>query len=161
MKGTSELWKAFIKFQAEHPSDWELWCLGKGDLNEMFPVHDKIKNIGFVQPDEMHKYIAQCGVFILPSHYEHWGVVVHEFAAAGFPLICTTTTGAATTFLKDGFNGFEIEPCSVDSMVDIFKRINATSSEKLLEMGDRSAEMAKKYTPATWSETFMKFVKNN
>ncbi len=158
LKGTTELWQAFIQFQQNNPSDWELWCLGKGELNEEFPVHPKIKNIGFVQPAEMHKYIAECGVFILPSHYEHWGVVVHEFAAAGFPLICTTSTSAVTAFLQDGYNGFTIPPYEVNAMVDIFNKINSLPSKELLLMGDRSAELAKKITPLTWAQTFMNFI---
>ncbi len=158
LKGILELWKAFIDFQQQTPSDWELWCLGKGELNELFPKHDKIKNIGFVQPSEMHNLIATSGVFILPSHYEHWGVVVHEFAAAGFPLICTTSTGASEAFLKDGYNGYTIPPYEVSSMVEVFKKINAASVDELLTMGDRSAEMAKSITPLTWATTFMKFI---
>ena len=158
LKGTAELWKAFVAFQEQQPNEWELWCIGKGELNDQFPVHDKIKNIGFVQPSEMPNYIAACGVFILPSHYEHWGVVVHEFAAAGFPLICTTSTGAATLFLKDEYNGFAIKPFSMESMVEVFKKIHAASPDELLTMGDRSAELAKFITPLTWAETFMKFI---
>jgi|SRR5688572_16481880 len=161
LKGVIELWTAFVKFQEEQPSDWELWCLGKGDLEDKIPVHDKIKNIGFVQPHDMHKYISQCGVFILPSHYDNWGVVIHEFAAAGYPLLCSTAPVATSTYLKEGYNGFEIEPYSMESILDAFKKINATSPKDLLLMGDRSAEMAKKYSPATWSDTFMSFIKAN
>jgi glycosyltransferase involved in cell wall biosynthesis len=159
LKGTTELWDAFVKFQQQTPSEWELWCLGKGELNDKFPQHEKIKNVGFVQPDDMHEYISMCGVFILPSHYEHWGVVVHEFAAAGFPVICTTTTGAAEEFLIDGHNGFAIPPYDVNALVDIFTKLHASTSDDLLAMGDRSAELAKKITPETWGQTFMNFLK--
>lgn len=161
LKGTLELWDAFIKFHEQQPNEWELWCLGKGELNEKFPKHDKIKNIGFVQPDEMHKFISGSGVFILPSHYEHWGVVVHEFAAAGFPVICTTTTGAATKFLANNINGYALPPYDVNALVEIFKQINALSPAELLAMGDRSAELASEITPLTWAQTFMEFIKKN
>lgn len=160
LKGVTELWDAFVRFQQKKPNDWELWCLGKGDLESQFPSHDKIKNIGFVQPSEMSKYIEQCGVFILPSHYEHWGVVVHEFAAAGFPLLCTHSTSAASVFLKDDHNGFLFDPYSSDAMVEVFEKIASLSSAELLIMGDRSAEMAKAITPGTWSATAMKFLNN-
>jgi len=160
LKGTAELWEAFVKFQQQHPCEWELWCLGKGDMDEQFPKHDKIKNFGFVQPSEMKKFVRDCGVFILPSHYEHWGVVVHEFAAAGFPLICTTSTGAATVFLKDGYNGYFVQPYDVNSITEaLIKIANATPAELLL-MGDRSAEMARKITPDKWADTLMDFFNN-
>jgi glycosyltransferase involved in cell wall biosynthesis len=161
LKGTKELWEAFVEFQRQQPNEWELWCLGKGELESGFPQHDKIKNVGFVQPSDMHNYISSCGVFILPSHYEHWGVVVHEFAAAGFPLICTTSTGAASVFLQNGHNGFAIPPYDVTAMVEVFRKINTMPETDLLRMGARSAEMAKKITPLTWAETFMKFINKN
>ena len=145
LKGVSELWKAFVKFQELTPNEWELWCLGKGDLEHEFPKHDKIRNLGFVKPEEIGPVIEACGVFILPSHYEHWGVVVHEYAAAGFPLVCSNTTSAATAFLRDGYNGFLHDPCSVDSLVEVFQKINQTPLGTLVEMGERSAVLAGKH----------------
>lgn len=160
LKGTAELWKAFVRFQELYPSEWELWCLGKGDMGSDFPKHDKIKDFGFVQPAEMEKFIAECGVFILPSHYEHWGVVVHEFAAAGFPLICTTSTGAATAFLREGENGYFARPESVDSLLEIFRKITTLPAEELLRMSDRSAEISNVITPETWTRTCLEFLNN-
>jgi glycosyltransferase involved in cell wall biosynthesis len=158
LKGVRELWKAFTIFQDRNPGDWELWCFGKGEFEAEFPVHDKIRNFGFVQPETMKQYLSETGVFILPSHYEHWGVVVHEHAAAGFPLICSTTTCAAEQFLRDGYNGFFHEPCNVDSLVSVFEKLAATPSGKLVEMGDCSADLARNITPATWSKTAIEFI---
>jgi glycosyltransferase involved in cell wall biosynthesis len=157
LKGVRELWQAFVLFQQKHPCEWELWCLGKGDYLNEFPNHDKIRNFGFVQPSEMGKFIRETGVFILPAHYEHWGVVVHEFAAAGFPMICSTTTSAATTFLKEGHNGFFHEPCSVESLVKVFEKLLRTSDEELIRMSERSAELATHFTPDTWSRKALEF----
>lgn len=160
LKGVRELWQAFLQFQKETDSEWELWCLGKGELENEFPVHPKIRNFGFVQPSELRQYIAGSGVFILPSHYEHWGVVVHEYAAAGFPLICSSTTSAATAFLRDGENGFIHEPLSVDALVQVFRKLNNTPTEKLIQMGDRSAELSASITPETWIGTVMNYLKS-
>ncbi|MEP7168038.1 MAG: glycosyltransferase family 4 protein [Bacteroidota bacterium] len=158
LKGVEELWKAFVKFQEKFPCEWELWCLGKGDLISLFPKHDKIKNFGFVQPSEIEHFVANTGVFILPAHYEHWGVVVHEYAAAGFPLICTTTTSSATAFLKDAYNGFYHKPIDVDSLVEVFRKISLLTNEELVIMGDRSAELAKQITPKLWGGLVWKFI---
>lgn len=159
LKGTKELWQAFVELQNEMPNEWELWCLGKGEYDSDFPVHPKIKNIGFVQPKELSKYIEQTGVFILPAYYEHWGVVVHEFAAAGFPLICTTTTSAATKFLKDGYNGFFHAPHSVNAIKEALKKIISLSQEELVIMGDHSHQSGQEITPTTWSDIAMSYFK--
>ena len=155
LKGVRELWEAFIRLQEETPTEWELWCIGKGELNDEFPVHDKIRNLGFIQPNELNKFIEQTGVFILPAYYEHWGVVVHEFAAAGFPLLCTTTTSAATTFLKDGYNGYLLKPKSVDSIKKAFQKIIALTDVELNEMSANSSVISSQLSPTTWSDTLM------
>lgn len=155
LKGVREMWEAFIQLQNEMPNEWEFWCLGKGELDSEFPSHPRIKNFGFVQPVELKKYIEQTGVFILPAHYEHWGVVVHEFAAAGFPLLCTTTTSAATAFLKDSYNGFMIDPKSTEAIKNAFKKIVSLNDEELNQMAERSVELSHVITPTTWSQTLI------
>lgn len=86
-KGIFEMWNAFIEVQNEEPNEWELWCLGTGADYDKRIEHPKIKHFGFVQPGEIEEHIKNSGVFILPSTFEPWGVVVHEFAASGFPII--------------------------------------------------------------------------
>lgn len=159
LKGVTELWQAFMRLQDEIPNEWELWCLGKGELDDQFPIHDKIRNFGFIQPSELKSFIGQTGVFILPAYYEHWGVVVHEFAAAGFPLLCTTTTSAATTFLKDQVNGYMLQPKSVHSIVEAMKKIIAQTDQQLNAMADNSAKISLQITPITWSDTLMSLIK--
>ena len=158
LKGVEELWKAFILFQKQYPCDWELWCLGKGDLSGQFPQHGRMQNFGFVQPHEMEHFVANTGVFILPAHYEHWGVVVHEYAAAGFPLICTTTTSAATAYLKDAYNGFYVRPGDTDALIGVFRKLSMLTNGELATMGDRSAELAEQMSPRIWGGLVWKFI---
>ena len=150
-KGIKDLWKAFIEFQNESPNDWELWCFGNGDIT---PVnHPKIKHFGFIQPKEMDKYISQAGVFVLPSKFEPWGVAVHEFASAGFPLICSNEVGAADLFVSDGQNGFLFDAGNITSLKAVFKKIIAMNDDQLFLMGEKSVELAKQITPETWVDT--------
>ncbi len=90
-KGLPELWAAFEELQHEEPNEWELWCLGIGTLKG--PQHKKLKHFGFVQPKDLEPILMETSVFILPSRFEPWGVVVQEMAAAGFPLIVSTAVG--------------------------------------------------------------------
>ncbi|MFN8230629.1 MAG: glycosyltransferase [Bacteroidia bacterium] len=157
-KGLSELWQAFIELQKENPNDWELWCLGTGDLK---PVnHPKIKHFGFVQPNDLESYLKQTGVFILPSRYEPWGVVVHEFATAGFPLLISNAVGAKQQFLIEGKNGFSFNHSSVNSIKTTLNKIIQLSNSELCNMANVSNQNAKKITPITWVNTLISIVKN-
>ncbi len=158
-KGVTELWDAFIELQNESPSDWELWCLGKGDIAPL--VHPKIKHFGFVQPTDLSKYTEQTGVFVLPSRKEPWGVVVQEFAASGFPLLLSNRIGAKEQFLLEGVNGFEFEAENKESLKSALKNIIALSDESLIKMGLESNKISKTITLESWVDSLLKMAKGN
>ena len=155
-KGIKDLWNTFIELQNENPNDWELWCLGTGDIEPI--VHSKIKHFGFVQPNDMEKFIRECGVFILPSRFEPWGVAVHEFASAGFPLICSNEVGASEMFLKENENGFSFNAGNVLQLKNAMQKFISMRDEQLFEMGERSAELAKQITHDKWADTLMSII---
>jgi len=158
-KGITELWQAFAQLQEELPNEWELWCLGTGPLELEAARHPQIKHFGFVQPKEITQFISQAGVFVLPSHFEPWGVVVHEFAAAGFPLLCSRQVGAATAFLQESLNGFSFKAGDVASIKKALKQAVLLPDAALLEMGEQSIILAQQNTPAIWAAKLMALVK--
>lgn len=158
-KGVDILWQSFSELQSEQPNDWEMWCMGKGDVQPF--SHPKIKHFGFVQSNEMEKLISKTGVFILPSTFEPWGVVIHEFAAAGFPLICSDEVGAAEVFLKDNHNGFIFHSGNKNELKNCMKKIISLSDTQLIEMGIKSIELAKQITPDTWADTLWQIMTND
>ena len=157
-KGVNELWKAFIDLKSENNNDWELWCLGKGDIA---PVqHPSIKHFGFVQPDKMENFMKETGVFVLPSRVEPWGVALHEFAAAGFPLLCSDEVGAAETFLKENENGFTFTTNDKNDLKSKLKQFISLSDQELNRMGDKSNERSKRITTDTWADSVLKMIGN-
>jgi glycosyltransferase involved in cell wall biosynthesis len=157
-KGVREMWNAYLNLPS---NDWELICAGQGALYEKRTQAAGIKHLGFVQPEEMEKLMSEGGVFILPSHKEPWGVVVHEFASAGFPLICTKEVGAASAFLENEKNGFLIHAKSQQALEKAMKEIMAMSNEQLFAFGKRSSELAQKITIGKWIKTLNEIIARN
>ncbi len=151
-KGLDLLFPAFMELQEEQPNDWELWCAGSGELFDQRPRHPKIKHLGFVQPHELKEHLPSTGVFILPSRFEPWGVVVHEMAAAGFPMICSTAIGAATRFLEENKNGFYFQNEEKESLKTVLKKMMSLSDEELQQMAQHSHKLGVDYTPKMWAE---------
>ena len=160
LKGTQELWNVFSNLSEEERKGWELYCLGKGHLEKNFPDKPYIKNIGFVQPDQLSTIIQQTGVFILPTHYEHWGVVVQEYALAGYPLICSTTTSAATAYLSENENGFFCEPQNESSLKNAILKIINSDNTTLTAMMKKSHAKGNINTPQKWAETLLQLIKS-
>jgi glycosyltransferase involved in cell wall biosynthesis len=155
-KGVDKLWQAFIELQHESPNKWELWCIGKGSLE---PVqHPKIKHIGFVQPEDFLEYAQQTGVFVMPSMIEPWGVVLHEFAAMGFPLLASDKVGAIEAFLEDKKNGFVFKADDISSLKEKLKEFMHLKPEQLNLMGEYSYQLAQRITPKTWADNLMKLI---
>ena len=157
-KGIFDMWNAFIELQKEHPNDWELWCIGTGDEFENKIEHDKIKHFGFVQPENFLEYIEKTGVYILPSHIEPWGVSLHEYAAAGFPVICSNKVGSSEKFIQEGKNGYVFPARDIEAIKDSFRKVIDSSENELLEMQKKSIELSLLTTPVKWANTLMKLL---
>lgn len=156
-KGIEDLWKAFIEILNESPSEWELWCLGKGEIQ---PVqHPKIKHFGFLQPSEMVDIIKNTGVFVLPSSFEPWGVVVHEYASAGFPLLCSDKVGANDMFLSDNINGFVFNSGNISQLKEKLNKFTLMPTNELAGMARKSSELASGLTPEIWADKLMKIIR--
>lgn len=155
-KGIQDLWEAFSEINSKTNTGWELWCIGKGPITPFH--HPNIKHLGFVQPKDFKDIIKNTGVFVLPSFFEPWGVVLHEFTAAGFPIISTSAVGATEVFLKDGLNGYCINAGNKDSLKKAMKKIVSLNDSKLIQMSAESRELAKKITPALWTQSLLKLV---
>lgn len=158
-KGINEMWKAFIEMQNENPSEWELWCLGTGADYEKRIEHEKIKHFGFVQPEEIPNFIRQSGVFILPSTFEPWGVVIHEFAASGFPIITTDRVGAAHNFVVNNKNGFIVPAGNKEEIKKAMLFFTKLSNDELNKMSEESHQLGQSITPKIWKNKLLELLK--
>ncbi len=136
--------------------DWELWFTGTGELfdqvsNSATGKHSKIKHMGFVQPEAMPDVLRQCGVFILPSSYEPWGVVVQEHACAGFPLALSNEVRAAERFLHVGLNGASFAANDTEELEKAILSFIDSSDVQLAAMGSRSKELGDEWGPTQWA----------
>jgi glycosyltransferase involved in cell wall biosynthesis len=64
-------------------------------------LEDRVRLYGALEPDALAERYAQADVFVLPSWYEGYGMVVTEAIAHGLPVI-TTTGGALAQTLPSG-----------------------------------------------------------
>ncbi|HEU4717404.1 MAG TPA: glycosyltransferase family 4 protein [Bacteroidia bacterium] len=149
-KNVEMLWEVFAELKKEIPGEWELWCLGKGDI--VPPEIEGVRHLGFVQTSGMEEVMSRAGVFILPSTFEPWGVVVHEYAAAGFPMILSDKVGAAEFFLEPGKNGWKFNSGNRDELKSAMREAMRSPVLRLAEMGGESARLASLHTPALWAD---------
>ena len=157
-KGIENLWDVFREIQETQPNKWELWCFGVGPLYEQRIQHKSINHLGFCQPKDLPQYLAQTGIFVLPSLRENWGVVVHEFAIAGFPLICSDAVGANSAFLKDNENGYIFEAGNKKSLRNAMVKMICHDDTTLNKMSDASHELGMNNTMEIWCQKIKQII---
>ncbi|MBL7962486.1 MAG: glycosyltransferase family 4 protein [Flavobacteriales bacterium] len=160
-KGQQLLCDAFAELCKEgHAGDWELWCVGTGELFDQVRSsasgsHARIKHWGFKQADELPELMAQAGVFVLPSTYEPWGVVVQEQACAGMPLLLSDAVGAGERFLHESGNGWGFRAGDKSSLKKALRKAIDAGDDSLRAMGTYSARVGNQWGPGDWALVVM------
>lgn len=157
-KFISELWRVFASLRPSEAKNWELHCAGTGPLWETRAQTDGIIHHGFMQPEALAGLMQTGDAFILPSTFEPWGVVVHEFAAAGYPMILSSNVGASEAFLKHGENGYMFRSGDAQDLKEKLCSLFSKDHHQLVDMGRKSTELAKKITPDTWAKSLHKLM---
>jgi len=144
-KGIFDLLKAF-KLVKKEIQNVSLLIIGSGPIEiklKQYCRENELANVlfmGFKQKDELIKHYAIADIFVLPSSNEVWGLVINEAMACGLPIITTNQVGASGDIVKNGVNGYIIEP--KDSEMLSKKMLEILKNDNLKEqMGQRSRQI--------------------
>ena len=148
-------WKSIPQ---DFKNGWTLTVIGEGSLRSRFDGEPGINFKGFLSQEEIRVELNQTDAFILPSKYEPWGVVVHEVAAAGRMILCSSKVGAVNSFLIDGYNGFLLNQVNEDSIVNSLHRLFSTSESERVKMGQNSKKLAERITPKLAAASLMSII---
>jgi glycosyltransferase involved in cell wall biosynthesis len=139
--------------------DWQLAIWGTGPLLEKLPRHPQIIYHGFTQPEALKKVWKELDVFLLPSRYEPWGVVVHEAAAAGLPLVLSNAVGAADQFVQSPSNGFIFPVGDYAAMQIALNKIESWSITERGNCENVSIVQARTISHSQWIDNLEKLSK--
>lgn len=145
-KGIALLLKAFVDVHRE-VRDARLIIVGSGEEEKRLKVLAKRLGIdkatefkGFVSDQELKALYSTAGLFVLPSYYEGFGIVLIEAMASGLPLV-SVRTGSAIELIENGKNGFITD---YEGMADSI--IKVLENDKLRKsMGEESLRRVKRY----------------
>jgi len=150
-KGIDLLIKAFASLNKR---GWCLVFLGQKDRKGQYQslvnklgLESDIFFTGAVSVDLIANYVNYADVFVLPTRYDGWGVVVNEVSSLGTPIISTTQCGAARHLIEDGKNGFCVKAGSVKALASAMQ--NYIERPCLIDKhGRHSKALFTKVTPA-------------
>jgi glycosyltransferase involved in cell wall biosynthesis len=111
---------------------WRLTIAGPSDRNSaaLAALHaairdtglgDRINLIGAVSTAELDTLYAAADLFVMPSLYEGYGMVLAEAMARGLPIVCTTGGAAAEPVPADA--GIKVAPGDAKALSDAIRRV--------------------------------------
>jgi glycosyltransferase involved in cell wall biosynthesis len=148
-KGILNLLKEYKKLSIDIQKEWPLILIGDGPMiNEIrnnLPYNSQI--MPYMQNEELLNELNKGGVLCLPSNlFEMWGVVIHEAAILGYPLLISKICGAISEFLIDGYNGFSFDPYLNGDLFEKLQKITSLSDNELSEFSNRSSLLGSRIT---------------
>lgn len=127
-KGIHELIAALPRIRRTHPGT-TLTIAGDGTqqdwLVELARKHKVLKCVRFAGRAEHEQLLAllhRVDLAVLPSHYEPFGIVALEAAAAGTPLV-TSDVGGLGEAVIDGRTGLSFPPRDVAALADAVRAV--------------------------------------
>lgn len=150
LKGIIEMLRAWREFSVEN-SDFTLVLLGGGEQKKEAQNYvrenglDSVRILGRVDYSEVAKFYATADIFMISTLEDNWSLVVPEAMSSGLPIICSKYNGCWPELVKPE-NGWVFNPLDVNDFVETLEEA-WESRDKWEEMGQKSLEIIKKYTP--------------
>lgn len=111
--------KVQLRVVGEGPYMKELMLLSQG--------HDNIQLVGAKFGQDLVLEYQNAHVFILPSTYEQWGLVVNEALSASMPVIVSDTVGSSYDLVKERNTGLIFKDGDINSLASCMKKITNNS----------------------------------
>lgn len=143
LKGIHYVLDAFARLQ--QVNEFHFHLVGGGPLIK--ELQNQVHKLGLSNcvhfwgtqpPAKVPFYYALADVFVFPSLYDVWGLVLNEAMACGLPVVASPIAGATRDLVVDGQNGFVVDPRQVDELTRALRCL-LEDSELRTRMGQQAA----------------------
>jgi glycosyltransferase involved in cell wall biosynthesis len=106
---------------------------------------ENVRIIGFTKKEELLQWYRAADLFVFPTRYDIWGLVVNEAMAQGLPVISTDGALAGLELICDGVNGYIVPAEDAGALAS---RMETVLSDDMLrrDMAIESIDVISSYT---------------
>lgn len=153
-KGVDLLLQAYALYRQQTPDPWSLTICGRGPALDGLELPEGVILRSFVQPAALPDLMGSASAFVLPSRVEHWGVVLHEAAASGLPLVASNACGAVDVFARPE-NSWVFESEDVIGLAAALGSVSDLAEDAWDAAASFSRTQAKLITPREWAKALV------
>ena len=147
-KGNDLLLQVWQKVEKQMP-DWQLDIYGNGNRN---PYLLQMRQLGIDSSrchlhgpiKDVKKEYLNSTIFVLPSRYEGFGLVLIEAMACGVPVVSFDCENGPRSIITDGEDGFLIPTFDIDAFAEKLTLLMQDENLRRL-MGEKAQKSAAKY----------------
>lgn len=122
----------------------DIYIIG-GNAQTQYESSGHIHFVGFLNKAHLKDYYIAADVFAFPTREDIWGLVLNEAISYGLPVVSSTKAVASYELIREGENGFLVDPENTGKMADLLDEL-LSDDEKRRDMGRASFEISKEYT---------------
>jgi glycosyltransferase involved in cell wall biosynthesis len=160
-KGPAELLEAFAR--ANVPNSYLAFAGDgpeRGDLEHraaQLGLGNRIRFLGFVNQSQLPSVYCAADLFVLPSLFEPFGLVVNEAMLCGLPVAVSDSVGARYDLVRPGENGYVFPAGDVEALSAVLREILA-APEKRARMGSAARRRMETWSPQEYVDSFVRAV---
>ena len=148
-KGIQYLIEACAKLKRKR-DDIALVIVGGGPYEQGLKRASTKNNIspiftGYLNDLELISCYSIADVFVLPTLDDAWGFVINEAMVCGCPIVTTWNAGSSKDLVKNGINGFVVEPGNALELCEAIDKI-LIENHLRKRMEEKSRDLIKSYT---------------
>jgi len=77
-----------------------------------------VRFLGAIDSSRMVEFYVASDLFVFPSLYDVWGLVVNEAMAVGVPVLCSRLAGCGTELSEEGLTGETFDPRNPEKLAE-------------------------------------------
>ena len=160
VKNVELLLEAFAEIVKTH-KDTVLFIVGDGTLRQNlknYCLTHQIKDVyffGYITFPKIVELYKVSDLFVLPSKYEPWGLVVNEALTMFLPVIVSSEVGCRVDLIEEGENGFIFDN---NSKEDLKLKIETCLNTSLQKMSEGASRKISCWNFDTYLKNFLQFI---
>ena len=120
-------------------------------------ISDRVRFLGFLNQSELPAAYRSADVFVLPSLFEPFGLVVNEAMLCGLPVVVSDRVGAKFDLVRNGENGYVYPAGNLEALAAILRDL-LPGAEKRKHMGAASLRRMETWSPREYTDAMVRAI---